>query len=112
MQFLALHLPENEKIDLLVSGENGDCRHQAHYLACEEIVGAAAGISRFKHMTGEFATAAAPALWLATHILQTKEQPAHMTKRAVETSSVKNILIYNNYRSEQHALMLVKAVTY
>jgi hypothetical protein len=110
-KFLATHLPEGEKIDLLLSGENGDNRFLHFFNSCERILDQALAktahtapakttnpdpapntapaesantlpaIARFKHMCGEYATAPAFALWIACELLGGRLLPAHMVKR-------------------------------
>lgn len=108
--FIDTHLPAGEKIDLLLSGENGDNRILKYYTVAEHLMDEDVTIARFKHMTGEFTTASAIATWLAIHILQQQQMPAHMIKRAGHTSTYKNILICNNYRGVQHGFILIRPV--
>jgi len=103
----AAGLHAGEKIDLLLSGENGDNRILKYYTACEALMPADTMIARFKHMTGEYTTSGAVAGWLACHILATQSIPKHMIKRGDAEGSLKHILIYNNYRGEQHSCMLL-----
>jgi hypothetical protein len=105
--FLQHHLPAGEKIDILLSGENGDDRLLKYYTAVEATAGDAT-IGRFKHMTGEYATASAFALWLACQLFQTQYIPAHIVKKQRPEKSIKNILIYNNYKGAQHSFILLK----
>lgn len=98
-QFLSAHLPE--KIDLLLSGENGDERFNPFYLAVEESIPTPSGVARFKHMTGEYPSATAAALWLACQILKEQNLPTHMIKKPAP--ALNNILIYNNYKGQQHS---------
>ncbi|MBC7887749.1 MAG: beta-ketoacyl synthase chain length factor [Ferruginibacter sp.] len=105
--FLHRHLPAGEKIDVLISGENGDNRLQKYYASCEKIMSDEAGILRFKHMCGEYPTASAMALWLACHIFQKNPIPRHMVKKNLPQKEFKNILIYNCYKGAQHSFMLV-----
>ena len=100
------HLPAGEKIDMLLSGENGDDRLLKYYTAIENEVDATIG--RFKHMTGEYATASAFALWLACELFRTQHIPAHILKKQTSEKSIKNILIYNNYKGAQHSFILLK----
>jgi Beta-ketoacyl synthase, N-terminal domain len=96
----------SQPINLLLTGENGDNRTLPFYTACEEIVGDSAAVARFKHMTGEYPTASAIAVWLACQVLQIQQVPAHMQKRN-SGNSYRNILIYNNYKGLQHSFILV-----
>ena len=102
--FISNNLSENETIDFVLSGENGDQRLSEQFFECEKIIGAPMG--RFKHLTGEFPTASALSLWFCCHILQTKSVPSNMLKTK-QPEKLKNILIYNNYKGYQHSFILV-----
>lgn len=106
-KFLETHLTAEEKIDLMLSGENGDNRLLKYYEACENGLGENVSIARFKHMSGEYPTASAMAVWICCEILNKQPLPAHMIKRKVNTS-FKNVLIYNNYKGLQHSFILVR----
>lgn len=106
-QFMATHLPAGDNIDLYISGESGDNRALKFYTACEKLLSENIPVARFKHMSGEYATASSWALWLVCEILQRQIIPAHMIKNPVEVSSVKTILLYNNYKGIQHSFMLI-----
>ena len=95
------------KIDLLISGENGDNRYDKYAFAIEKSLPSETGIVRYKHLTGEYPSAAAFALWLATDISKGLPIPGHMLKRKGATSRSKNILIYNCYQGLQHSLIHV-----
>ncbi|MDP4148392.1 MAG: hypothetical protein Q8932_04725 [Bacteroidota bacterium] len=116
--FLDNHLAEGEQIELFLSGENGDSRLSPFYEACEEILAAELPIARFKHMSGEYPTASAFALWLASIWPGGADLPGHMLKRGAlplpggETSEPgikmgRNVLIYNTYKGMQHSFMLL-----
>jgi Beta-ketoacyl synthase, N-terminal domain len=108
-RFLQKQLPPGEKIDILLSGEDGDSRMQQYYTSFETLVGKQCTIARFKHMTGEYATASAAALWLACNILQQQHLPAHMIKsQTASTENIRRILICNTHKGRQHSFILVK----
>lgn len=107
--FLQKQLPPGEKIDILLSGEDGDSRMQPYYTAFETVAGNQSTIARFKHMTGEYATASAAALWLACNILQQQHLPAHMIKsQTASTENIQRILICNTHKGRQHSFILVE----
>jgi hypothetical protein len=110
--FLDTHLREGETVDLFLTGENGDNRLLHFYTACESLLPAITGIARFKHMSGEYPTAAAMGLWLACRMIESGERPpAHMIKRAPAASvPFRNILLYNNYKGAQHSFILVSDI--
>ncbi len=105
--FIAINLPAGEKIDLLLSGENGDSRYVKYYEACEKAVNGEITIARFKHMTGEYTTSSGSAVWIACQLLQQQNIPKHMLKKKAGTGVFKNILICNNYKGYQHSFILV-----
>ncbi len=107
--FLDKHVQEEENIDLLLTGENGDNRLLKYYTSCEAIMDDHITVARFKHMTGEYPTASAVALWLACHILQQQDIPQHMIKKISSKIKHKKILIYNNYKGLQHSFILVNS---
>ena len=106
--FLQRHLPPGEKIDLLLTGENGDNRALQWCTVCEAMMESDTTVARFKHMCGEYPTASAFALWLACHLPQTQLPPRHMVKRQSGNTRLKYILIYNNHKYSQHSFMLVE----
>ncbi|MEO7264341.1 MAG: beta-ketoacyl synthase chain length factor [Ferruginibacter sp.] len=106
-EFIEKHLPPNETIDLLISGENGDSRLSKYYSTCESLIGEGATVARYKHMCGEYPTATAMALWLCCEIIQKQFIPEHMIKKSGSVSAYKNILIYNNYKGVQNSFMLL-----
>jgi hypothetical protein len=105
--FVDKHLPRGEKIDLFLSGENGDTRLLSYYNACEAVLKCQPAIARFKHMMGEYPTTSATALWLACYILKEQNLPAHMLKYDAVQNAFNRVLIYNNYKGLQHSFILV-----
>ncbi|RYY19256.1 MAG: hypothetical protein EOO04_22390 [Chitinophagaceae bacterium] len=95
------------RTDLLyMSGENGDIRMTPFYRSCEAVMESQAPVARFKHITGEYATASAIAVWLACEILRTGSLPHHMLKSG-SLGEPKKILIYNNHKGLQHSFILL-----
>lgn len=105
--FLENHLP-GEKPELLLSGENGDNRTLHYYTAVEAQMADSTGVLRFKHMSGEYPTASAQAVWLACQAFRDKPFPEHMVKKPA-ASKATHVLIYNNYKGSQHSFILVSA---
>jgi hypothetical protein len=95
---------------LFLQGENGDNRLLKYYSACESLFDEQTTIGRFKHLTGEFQTVPAVALWMACDFLQTQALPHHVVKKKGNNDSINRILIYNNYQGAQHGFLLVEKV--
>lgn len=100
------HIQNNTSDLLYMSGENGDIRMAPYYTACEKLIGNTFPVARFKHITGEFATASALAVWLACEILRSGKVPAHMEKSGA-AHDPRQILIYNNHKGLQHSFILL-----
>ncbi|HLZ86969.1 MAG TPA: beta-ketoacyl synthase chain length factor [Puia sp.] len=108
-EFLQGCLPADTAIDLFLSGENGDCRLQKFYTACETGLPAEVPIARFKHCCGEYPTASAFAVWLCCQLLSGMALPEHMVKRG-KPAPFQTILLYNNYKGLQHSFILLSVV--
>ena len=105
-KFLKKNAAEKE-IDLFISGENGDNRTLPFYTACETMLDDDTAIVRYKHLCGEYATAAAIGLWYTCQVLQTQQVPQYMFKKQSSKKMYKNILMYNNFKGMQHSFILV-----
>ena len=59
--FLKENLAFNQKVDLFLTGENGDNRFDHFYFSCEQLL-EQTPVARFKHLCGEYPTASSFAL--------------------------------------------------
>lgn len=97
-----------QDIDLLILGNNGDVGFDGYY----EIL--ADGLFKntpqvfYKHLSGEFDTATGFALWLGAKILKTQTVPDVVRLNQLEAPEPKTILLYNQYRGENHSLTLLR----
>ena len=101
-QFIQQNLPHGEKTDMLLTGENGDARLLKYYAAGESLFDEHSTVARFKHICGEYPTASSVALWL---VCNSHHWPAHLIKKQSTDTTIRNIIIYNNYRGLQHGFM-------
>jgi hypothetical protein len=106
-QFIEKQTSKSEFLDVLLTGENGDNRYQKYYNVCESLIPNEVSVARYKHFTGEFPTSSAIAVWLAVQFLQTNSIPHHFVKKQSGNRTIKNVLIYNHFKHNQHSLMLV-----
>ena len=95
------------KIDLFLSGENGDSRILKFYESCEAILDTETPVARFKHMCGEYPTASSFSFWLSCYILEHQRIPGAAFKKSTGKPVYKNILVYNSYKGRQHSFLLV-----
>jgi hypothetical protein len=105
--FLQKNLAAGSSIDLFLSGENGDKRTLPFYEACESLLSDDVSIVRYKHMTGDYATASASGLWYACQFAKSQLVPIQMCKKKTSKSLYRNILLYNNFKGLQHSFILV-----
>lgn len=109
LQFLEDNNMTYEDIDVLVLGNNGDVHFDRYYN------GLGSGIFKntqqvyYKHLCGEFNTASAFGLWLASKILKTQMLPQIVKLNDLDISNYKTILLYNQYRGENHSFTLLKS---
>jgi len=109
MAFLALHSLQIEDIDLVITGKNGDLVNDKIY---DQLVGSLfsnVAVANFKHLCGEYPTAAAFALWLAANVIKKQEVPSVVMERSLKNTEPRKILIYNHYMNIYHSMMLVVA---
>ncbi len=105
-EFLARHelLPGN--IDLVLAGLNGDPRSDLVYHDLIETVFPDTPLAFFKHLCGEYPTASAFALWLASMALKTQTVP-EVIRINNPPDHLRHILIYNHFRENNHAFILL-----
>ncbi len=96
--------------DAFLSGENGDVRIQSFYNSCENILDPEIVKLHFKHFTGEHPSTTALALWLAVRFIETQQIPEHFIKGPAISKPLKNILIYNTGKGEQHSFLSLSFV--
>jgi hypothetical protein len=106
-KFIAENFAEAEGPDLFFSGENGDNRLQKYYDACEAVLNKNVAVAHFKHVSGEYATVSAFAVWLACYVLQEQILPPHFLKYPATIKYPGKILIYNNHKGVQHSFILI-----
>lgn len=107
--FLSENLLQEENIDVLLTGENGDSRY-THFYEAMEILISEVIIGRYKHLSGEYQTSTSFALWLADYILQQQHVPELLIKKPMLLNNIRNIVIYNNYQGLQHSFILLSKV--
>lgn len=86
-------------IDLVITGNNGDHIEDQHYQQLEQLIDKDR-LTTFKQYCGEYPTASAFALWMATHIIS----QGHFNNKRV-----KQLLVYNNYLLSYPTLYLLSA---
>jgi 3-oxoacyl-[acyl-carrier-protein] synthase II len=106
--FLNLHSISIDDIDLIITGKNGDVNGDKIYEEINKSVFKNALSINYKHLCGEYPTAAGFALWLAANIIKSKTVPL-ITGNFLPENKLKKILIYNHYQNIHHSLYLISA---
>ncbi len=107
--FLKKNTIQADEINVLITGENGDIRYEKFFGQVESSLPDDLPVVRFKHATGEFASASAISLWLACHFITTQKIPRHMLKGKGRERVIQKILLYNSFQGIQHSFILVSA---
>ena len=94
-------------IDIVIEGKNGATSDDAIYDQLNETVFKNKAIANYKHLSGEYPTSTAFALWLSASIIKTQSLPSLLNTAA--QAKIKRILIYNHYQNVHHSLMLLSA---
>ena len=108
-QFLTSNDIDPNIIDTLLLGENGDIRLLNFYDNIS-LKFPNNHIMRYKHLCGEYATAASFALSIASLLLQSNQVPLHFFKHKGTSETIENILIYNTFKGLQHSFIYVQKV--
>jgi 3-oxoacyl-[acyl-carrier-protein] synthase II len=96
-----------DDIDLILTGMNGDSEFDPLYYAVTDSLFPGKILAYYKHLCGEYLTSTAFALWVAANILKRQVIPPILLVKQRGTGSIRNILIYNQYRNVHHSLVLV-----
>ena len=97
-----------EDIDAVILGNNGDVEFDGYYNALASTIFSNTQQICYKHLIGEFNTASPFGVWLASKILKTQTLPEVLKWNNTEPSSFKCLLLYNQYRGENHSFTLLK----
>lgn len=106
--FLSAHRIAMADIDLVITGQNGHNGDDRVYQELDDRLFSKTPQARFKHLCGEYPTAAAFALWLAANMIKAGKVPSCMLS-APGPRRLKRVLIYNHYQHKHHALYLIAA---
>ncbi|MDC9723561.1 MAG: beta-ketoacyl synthase chain length factor [Urechidicola sp.] len=109
VQFLSTNNLTIGDIDAVVLGTNGDVEFDGVYADLQESVFENTQQIYYKHLSGEYNTASAFGFWTACKILKTQSVPTNLKLNTVKSSSIRNVLLYNQYRSENHSFTLLSS---
>lgn len=120
--FLAEHGLRHQDIGLVMVGAGGNPEHDPFYTSALNDFPAQTLVGRFKYLCGEYPTASAFAMGLASLILKSGSfpegflhrrqttSPEHTDYPAFSGSSNSKILIYNHFMGINHAFILLSGI--
>lgn len=94
-------------IDLVIYGINGDNRFDSVYYDLINDYFKDSDAAYYKHLSGEYQTAAGFALWAAAKIIKTQSLPAAMSIGTPKHKTFKNVLIYTTFLGSNHSVYLL-----
>ena len=107
IQFLGNNDLNVEDIDVVILGINGDVEYDSYYSTLRDSVLKNIQQIYYKHLSGEYNTASAFGFWTACQILKEQKIPEILKLNNCNRSTIKNILLYNQYRGEYHSFTLL-----
>ncbi|CAM3260721.1 beta-ketoacyl synthase N-terminal-like domain-containing protein [Aequorivita lipolytica] len=95
-------------IDVVVFGNNGDVDFDNYYNQLSEGIFSKTQQVFYKHLVGENNTISAFGVWLASKMLKTQTIPKIVKINEIDSTKIKMVLCYNQYRGQNHSLVLLK----
>lgn len=109
MKFLEDNNSTPADIDLIITGRNGDIDQDEIY---EEVAAALFpehAEACFKHLCGEYPTAAGFGVWLGNAIIAAQEVPEAAQFFGHAPKQIKKVLLYNHHQGTHHSMVLLTA---
>ena len=103
-----LNLSIND-LSLVLSGNSGDFEDDKILNQSNKILFSKTDIAYFKTLCGEYFTASAFALWLASTIIEKQKVPKALIHGYKSKQELKNILIVNQYRNTEYSFMCISS---
>lgn len=97
-----------EAVDIVALGNNGDITYDVYYNELSYGMFKSTQQVYYKHLCGEFYTASSFGVWLASKILKTQKLPEAVKLNNIKALNYKTILLYNQYRGENHSFILLR----
>jgi 3-oxoacyl-(acyl-carrier-protein) synthase len=107
ISFLKSNNLQISDLDAVVLGFNGNLAFDSYYTNLAENAFAKTPQLYYKHLSGEYDTASAFALWMASKIIKTQEIPEIIKVNSVEKPTYNTILLYNQLNGKNHSFTLL-----
>jgi 3-oxoacyl-(acyl-carrier-protein) synthase len=107
VQFLDHNNLSMDKIDVLITGNNGDVDYDSYYHVLTDGHFKNTQQVYYKHLCGEFNTASAFGFWLGSKIIKTQHIPKQVALNMKKDTGYQTVLLYNQYRGGNHSFALL-----
>ncbi|WPO80155.1 beta-ketoacyl synthase N-terminal-like domain-containing protein [Flavobacterium sp. KACC 22761] len=107
ISFLKVNNLQISDLDAVVLGFDGNADSDFYYKNLSENTFAETPQLYYKHLSGEYDTASAFALWMASKIIKTQEIPEIIKVNSVSKPAYNTILLYNQVNGKNHSFMLL-----
>jgi len=112
-QYIESRLKSSElslnEIDLVLFGFNGDKDTDKYYHQIKDTLFINQDHAYYKHYCGEFDTASAFGLWIATRIIKESIVPDTLIIGERKKTAIKNVLLYNQDNNRNHTITVIAA---
>ncbi|HWY09947.1 MAG TPA: beta-ketoacyl synthase N-terminal-like domain-containing protein [Bacteroidia bacterium] len=105
--FLKTHNISLENIDLVLFGFSGDKEFDKYLLEMLPSTSKNSATAQFKHLSGEYYTANAFAIWTANKIIENQKIPDVIRINSVSKSNINLILIVNGFQGINYSFTLI-----
>lgn len=110
MQFLEDNDCTPSDIDLIITGRNGDIDQDEIYEEIADALFPEHAEACFKHLCGEYPTAAGFGMWMANRILAEQQVPDAAMFFGKAPKDIRKVLLYNHHQGTHHSLILLTHV--
>ncbi len=107
--FLKNNNLEITDIDIFICGNNGDVEYDNIYSNLQKSCFKNTQQLYYKHLSGEYNTVSAFGLYTACNIIKDQKVPEILKLNKIENDSIKYVLLYNQYRGENHSFTLLSS---
>ncbi|MTH17800.1 beta-ketoacyl synthase N-terminal-like domain-containing protein [Flavobacterium sp. LC2016-01] len=107
ISFLKANNLQISNLDAVVLGFDGNSDSDFYYTNLSENAFAETPQLYYKHLSGEYDTASAFALWMASKIIKTQEIPEIIKVNSVTKPAYNTILLYNQVNGKNHSFTLL-----
>jgi len=108
-RFLEDNKMKASDINVVIMGNNGDVDYDEHYDTFQEKDFQNTQQLYYKHFSGEYNTASAFGLWIACKLFKSQNIPEVLKLNDKGVSSIKHILLYNQYQGKSHSFTLLSS---